>query len=264
MQVYRGMDIGTAKPSAAEQAEISHHLIDLVDPSEEFSLAEFQAAAFAVLDDIERRDKRALLVGGTGLYLQAVVDRLELPGQFSQVRQELESIEDVSALHERLQVLDPLAASRIEPDNKRRLVRALEVTIGSRRPFSSYGPGIDVYAPTPFRLIGVWLPRPESATRIDRRISEMLEAGWLAETRRLLERGPLSKTAAQALGYRELIAHLSGLSLDEAVGEISRRTRSFARRQRVWFRRDPRIQWLATSTDPRRLLPAVLQDLGGE
>jgi tRNA dimethylallyltransferase len=163
MQVYRGMDIGTAKPSPAERAEVPHHLLDVADPSEDFSVARFQAAARAVLVEIESRGNRALLVGGTGLYLQAVVDGLRLPGEWPDVRAELEAEAatpaGVGALHGRLAVADPPAAARIEPSNARRVVRALEVTLGSGQPFSSFGPGLDAYPPTTFRLAGVWLPR---------------------------------------------------------------------------------------------------------
>ncbi|HMJ76921.1 MAG TPA: tRNA (adenosine(37)-N6)-dimethylallyltransferase MiaA, partial [Iamia sp.] len=143
MQVYRGMDIGTASPTPAERAEVPHHLVDIADPWEEWSLARFQAAASEVLADVAARGKRAVLVGGTGLYLRAVIDGLALPGQHPEVRAELEADPDTRALHRRLADLDPLAASRMEPDNRRRVVRALEVTLGSGRPFSSYGPGLE-------------------------------------------------------------------------------------------------------------------------
>ncbi|MEA2687208.1 MAG: tRNA dimethylallyltransferase, partial [Actinomycetota bacterium] len=167
----------------------------------------------------------------------------------------------VGALHQRLAAADPAAAARIEPGNVRRIVRALEVTLGSGRPFSSFGPGLDAYPRTTrFRLAGVWLPRAVVNNRIEARYAEQLNAGFLDEVRALPTDG-LSRTAAQALGYRELLAHLNGdLTLDAAIAEAIRRTRAFARRQRSWFRRDPRITWLGTSGNPVELLPALLGD----
>ena len=265
MQVYVGMDVGTAKPSAAERAEVAHHLLDLADPSEQFTVTRFQAAAEEAIAGIEARGHRALLVGGTGLYLQAVVDRLSVPGQWPAVRAELEEEarvpEAAPALHRRLAEADPTAAARIEPGNVRRIVRALEVTLGSGRPFSSFGPGIDAYPPTRFRMAGVWLPRGVVNARIEARLTEQMAAGFLDEVATLAHRpGGLSRTARQALGYRELLGHLDGkTTLAEAVEETVRRTRAFARRQRVWFRRDPRITWLATAGNPLDLLPALLR-----
>jgi tRNA dimethylallyltransferase len=264
MQVYRGMDVGTAKPTAAERAEVTHHLLDLADPAEDFSVARFQAAAAATIDDIERRGKRALLVGGTGLYLQAVVDQLSLPGQWPEVRAELEeeaaTPAGVGALHRRLAVADPPAAARIEPANRRRIVRALEVTLGSGRPFSSFGPGVGAYPPSRFRLAGVWLPREVVGRRIAERYRAQLAAGFLDEVRALAQRpAGLSRTARQALGYRELLDHVRGrATLDETLELAVRRTRELARRQRAWFRRDPRITWMATAANPLASLDAVL------
>jgi tRNA dimethylallyltransferase len=264
MQVYRRMDIGTAKPTRAERAEVPHHLLDLVDPSETFSVARFQRAAREAIAGIERRGHRALLVGGTGLYLQAVVDDLAVPGEWPAVRAELESAATTPAgaagLHRRLAELDPAAAARMEPTNRRRIVRALEVTVGSGRAFSSYGPGLDAYPPTSFRLAGVSLPREVLDERIARRIDSQLAAGFVDEVRALVSADEhLSRTARQALGYRELLAHLDGrCGLDEAVAETARRTRAFARRQRAWFRRDPRITWLDAEANPFAVLPALL------
>jgi tRNA dimethylallyltransferase len=261
MQVYRGMDVGTAKPSAAEQATVPHHLLDVADPADEYSVAEFRRAADAALADIESRGRRALLVGGTGLYVQAVVDRLEPPGTWPDVRSELEADPDTAALHGRLRDLDPVAAGRMEPGNRRRAIRALEVTIGSGRPFSSYGPGLRAFGPTTrFWLAGLWLPRPVVADRIRRRFAEMLDAGLLDEVRGLAER-PLGRTARQALGYKELLEHLAGdVTLAEAVDTAVRRTTAFARRQRVWFRRDPRITWYGAAENPLDVVPALLGD----
>jgi tRNA dimethylallyltransferase len=264
MQVYRRMDIGTAKPTLAERAEVPHHLLDLVEPWEAFSVARFQAAACEAIAGIEQRGHRALLVGGTGLYLQAVVDGLAVPGEWPAVRAELEAAATTplgaAGLHRRLAELDPTAAARMEPTNRRRIVRALEVTVGSGRPFSSYGPGLDAYPPTTFRLAGLSSPRETVEARIARRLESQLAAGFVDEVRALLSAGePLSRTARQALGYRELLAHLDGrCALDDAVAETARRTRAFARRQRAWFRRDPRVTWFDAGANPLALLPALL------
>ena len=264
MQVYRRMDIGTAKPTPAEQAKVPHHLLDLVEPWEGFSVARFQAAARDTIAGIERRGHRALLVGGTGLYLQAVVDGLAVPGEWPAVRAELEAAATTSAgaagLHRRLAELDPAAAARMEPTNHRRIVRALEVTVGSGRAFSSFGPGLDAYPPTTFRLVGLALPRDAVEARIVQRLDSQLAAGFVDEVRALASAPePLSRTARQALGYRELLSHLDGrCALDDAVAETARRTRAFARRQRAWFRRDPRITWLDADANPLAVLPVLL------
>ena len=264
MQVYRGMDVGTAKPTPAERAEVPVHLLDLADPADEYSVAEFQAAALSVVAAIEARGHRALLVGGTALYLRAVVDRLDLPPQFPLVRAELEAEPDTAALHGRLAVADPQAAARMEPGNRRRVVRALEVVVGSGRPFSSFGPGLHAHPPTGFRLAGVWLPRPVVSARIAARLAAMVDGGLVDEVRALAGRpGGLSRTAAEALGYREVLRFLAGgCTLDEAVDEAVRRTRAFARRQRMWFRRDPRVTWYGAAENSFAVLPALLGDWG--
>ncbi len=246
MQVYRGMDIGTAKPTRADQAEVPHHLIDLIDPDEEYTVSRFQDDVAAALAGIEARHHRAVLVGGTGLYLRAAVDGLEIPGQFPDVRAELEGEADGEALFRRLVEVDPVAAGRMEPTNRRRVVRALEVSLGSGRPFSSYGPGLETYRPLPFPVVGLHQERDELDRRIAARYQAQLEAGFLAEVAALQARpGGLSRTAAQALGYRELLNHLDGVcSLDDAIAEAVSRTRRFARRQQRWFRRDPRVVWV--------------------
>ena len=262
MQVYRGMDIGTAKPSAAEQAEVPHHLIDLADPDEEWSVARWAQAARRVVAGIEDRGHRALLVGGTGLYFQAVVDGLEPPGRWPAVRAELESEGDTVLLHRRLAGMDPVAASRMEPSNRRRVIRALEVTLGSGRPFSSFGPGLGAYPGTGWRLAGLWLPRPVVAARITRRLRAMVDAGLVPEVERLRSRpGGMSRTARQALGYREVLSHLeAGVPLEDAISEADRRTRAFARRQRVWWRRDPRISWYGSALNPLAVTDRILGD----
>jgi tRNA dimethylallyltransferase len=261
MQVYRGMDIGTAKPTPAERAEVTHHLIDVADPSEDYTVARFQREFRLVLSGIEARGRRALLVGGTGLYVRAVVDDLTIPARYPDARAAVEAEPDTGALHAQLRALDPAAAARMEPTNRRRVVRALEVTIGSGRPFSSYGPGFEAYAPTRMQLVGIALPPDVVAARIDARYRDQLEAGFVAEVRALAVRpAGLSRTAAQALGYRELLAHVAGdCDLETAVAEAVRRTRRFARRQRAWFQRDPRIEWLHADDNPFAVLPDLLR-----
>jgi tRNA dimethylallyltransferase len=253
MQVYRGMDIGTAKPTAADQARVPHHLIDLVDANEEFAVAEFQRAYATALADIEERGHRALLVGGTGLYHRAAVDGLDLPGEWPEIRSRLQAEADqigVPALHARLEAADPVAASRIEPNNLRRIVRALEVCEGSGHRFSSFGPGLDIYPPSPVAQIGLRWDRAVLSGRIEQRVHRMIDQGLVAEVAGLAANG-LSKTAAQALGYKELLAHLDGsMSLGEAVDQIIVRTRQFAVRQLRWFQRDPRVRWVDIEHDP--------------
>lgn len=258
MQVYRGMDIGTAKPTAADQAAVRHHCIDLVDPWVDFTVAEYRRAYDEAVGAISGRP---LLVAGTGLYLTAVVDRLDVPGVWPEIRAELAG-EDLSLLWRRLRELDPAAAARIEPGNRRRVVRALEVCVGSGRPFSSFGPGVGSYPPTEATMIGLRWPRPVLATRIERRVSAMLAAGLLDEVARLAA-GGLSRTARQALGYKELLDHLEGrVTLDAAVAAIVTRTRRFAVRQQRWFRRDPRVRWYDIDCDPvSELAPTVADAL---
>jgi tRNA dimethylallyltransferase len=261
MQIYRRMDIGTAKPTLEEQAEVRHHLLDLVEPWEEFTVSEFQAAAQAAIADIEARGCTPVLVGGTGLHLRAVVDALEMPPQYPEVRAALDADGDTEALHRRLAELDPVAAGRMEPTNRRRVVRALEVTLGSGRPFSSFGPGLESYGPTRFRLVGIRRPRPSIDERIVARYREQMHVGFLAEVRHLADdpRG-VSRTAAQALGYRQLFAHVAGdCDLVAALDDAVTATKRFARRQERWFRRDPRIAWIDVAENPMETLDEVVR-----
>ena len=253
MQVYRGMDIGTAKPTVSEQALVRHHLIDLVDATQAFTVAQFQIAYQHAVDDITSRGGRALLVGGTGLYVRAVVDGLTLPGQWPEVRARLDD-ELVTlgpeALHQRLCHLDPTAGSTMEPSNSRRIIRALEVCEGSGRPFSSFGPGVDTYPASEVQQVALRWPRDVLARRIEERVRVMIERGLQAEVENLLTQG-LSPTALQALGYKEMVEHIEGrMSLEEVIATIVVKTRQFAVRQERWFRRDPRINWFDIESDP--------------
>ena len=261
MQVYRRMDIGTAKPTAIEQARVRHHMIDVADPSVDYSLSLYQRDARAAIADIRSRGRMPLLVGGTGLYLRAVVDDLDIPPQYASIRATLEADGDTLALHRRLAAVDPVAAARMEPSNRRRIVRALEVSLGSGRPFSSFGPGLAAYGSTSTRILGLRLDRPTLDARIEARYAQQMEMGLLDEVRALLDDpAGLSRTAGQALGYKELIGHLRGeRSLDDALAEAIRRTKQFARRQERWFRRDPRIRWI-DGANPLEALGSVLEE----
>jgi tRNA dimethylallyltransferase len=265
MCVYRGMDIGTSKPDAEARAAVPHHLLDLVDPDEDFTVTQFQQAARAALAGIERRGRHALLVGGTGLYLRAVVDDLAIPGRYPDVVAALEAELDdgragIADLHARLDDLDPVGAARMEPTNRRRIVRALEVTIGSGRPFSAFGPGLEAYPATGTIQIGLCVPPEEIDRRIEARLGRMVEAGLVEEVRVLASRpAGISRTARQALGYREVLAHVEkGAPLADSLDEAVRRTRQFARRQASWFRRDPRVTWAGSGAEAQTLLDGAL------
>ena len=262
MQVYRRMDIGTAKPSMDDRIAVQHHCLDLVDAADEFTVTDFAVEAGKALTVIESRNDRAVLVAGTGLYLRSVIDPMEVPGRWPEVHAELEeraATEGVESLHRQLVELDPAAAMKMEPTNARRVVRALEVTIGSGRPFSSFGPGIDTYPTIRFQQFGLRWPRPLLTIRIAERVHRMIDGGLLAEVEALAE-GPISRTARQALGYKELLDHLDGTTtLDSAIEMIITRTRQFAVRQERWFRRDPRIRWIDIDNDPVAEVLLVLE-----
>jgi tRNA dimethylallyltransferase len=267
MTVYRGMDLATAKPTAEERAEVSYHLLDLVEPCEEFSVAQYQKAARETANEVWQLGGVVLYVGGTGLYGRAVLDNLSIPAQYPVVRRELDqrAEHELDALYRELETLDPLAASRMEPTNARRVVRALEVTIGSGRPFSSYGEGLLTYGPV--RVVQVGL-RSEFALldeHIEQRFRRWMDEGLLDEVRRLSEApGGLSRTARQAVGYRELLEHVEhGADLATCVDDAIAQSRRLARRQRSWFSRDPRIEWFDDPHDARARLVEVLNSPDG-
>jgi tRNA dimethylallyltransferase len=272
MQVYRTMDIGTAKPTRAERAAVPHHLIDVADPDEDWSVVQSQVLARAAIAEIEARGNRALLVGGTGLYVRAVVDDLAIPGQDLEARaaflRNTETEAGLASAYARLGALDPVAAARIEPNNRRRIVRALEVIALTGEPFSSFGPGVDTYGPPVLdvTLVGILLPRDELRTRIEQRFARMRADGLLEEVAALAARpAGISRTAEQAIGYKETLAFVQGTepSLDAALDLAVRRTRKFARRQRVWFRRDPRVEWIAAPANIADLAPTILATWSG-
>jgi tRNA dimethylallyltransferase len=249
--VYRGMDIGTAKPTPRERAEIPHHLVDVLEPHEELSVAAFRTRARAVIADIQARGVTPLLVGGSGLYFRAVVDPLRFPPTDPVVRGAIESRwqHDPAAAHAHLATLDPDAAARIEPGNLRRTVRALEVLELTGAPFSRFDDGYAHHTSIYPDLEVVRLDPPTEVLRerITARAHRMVAAGLLEELTRLRAAGPLSRTAAQAIGYAEAAAVLDAHEPAEGLADrIARRTWRYARRQRAWFRSDPRAVALAT------------------
>jgi tRNA dimethylallyltransferase len=252
MQVYKRMDIGTAKPSAADQALIPHHCLDVAEPNDRHTVAHYVENVAAARLAISDADASELIVGGTGLYVTAIVDGLDMPGEYPEIRAELEANEDTEAMFAQLLALDPEASTKMDPNNRRRLIRALEVCLGSGEKFSSFGEGIGSYGPTSTTLIGLRWDRDVLRARIAQRVNIMMERGLVEEVRALLaEPNGLAFTARQALGYKEMIEHLEGRwSLDEAVAATILRTQQFAIRQDRWFRRDPRIQWVDVHEDP--------------
>ena len=267
MGVYRGMDLGTAKPSRRERDEVSYHLLDLVSPSEEFTVSQFQREARAAEARIGDAGHGALYVGGTGLYGRAVIDDLDIPPRYPEIRRTLEAraADGLHRLFDELVELDPLAASRLEATNERRVVRALEVTLGSQRPFSSYGEGLLNYGPVRVVQVGLDSDFAVLDERIERRFRAWMDQGLLGEIEGLLRApGGFGRTARQAVGYRELLRHLEGAApLEACVTEAVTRSRRLARRQRSWFRRDPRVEWFADVTSAKRRLLEVLSVANG-
>jgi tRNA dimethylallyltransferase len=262
---YRFMDIGTAKPTSAERALVPHHLIDVANPDEVWSLAMFHEQARQAIRDIHARQRLPFLVGGTGQYIRAVIQGWQPPAVAPDpsLRQALELwSQQVGAdgLHQRLAALDPQAAQSIDPRNLRRTVRALEVILSTGRRFSEQR----LSAPCPYRLlqIGLIRPRPELYARIDQRVQAMIDAGLVEEVRSLLAMGysPELPTLS-AIGYGEIIAHLQGrLSLEEAIAQIQRATRVFVRRQANWFKAsDPNIRWFQAGSTPLNELETAIR-----
>ena len=255
-QVYRGMDIGTAKATLEEQARVPHHLIDVVDPDETLSLAQFQEMAYAAIDEILDRGRVPLLVGGTGQYVMAVVEGWQVPRipPDEDLRRELYSQAEeqgAEALHARLRTLDPAAAARIDPRNVRRVVRALEVCLLTGRPISEQ----QTKAAPPYRIlvIGLARPRPELYQRIDRRVEGMIEAGLETEVRRLVSAGyGFDLPAMSGVGYGQFAPYLArDATLADVVHAIQRTTRRFVRHQSNWFRSDDaRIRWFDANAAP--------------
>jgi tRNA dimethylallyltransferase len=250
VQVYRGLDIGAAKPSASERAAVIHHLLDIADPRENYTVARYQKDAAAAIVRVHSRGRLPILVGGTGLYIRAVVRGYAFSesGMDEELRSRLRTEAEAlgpAALHNRLSQLDPDAAARLHPNDVRRVIRALEVYEQTQTPISRQ---VEQTQPNPaydVRMIGITLEREVLYRRIEQRVDRMLEAGLVTEVRSLLESGvPPQAKAMQSLGYRQIVAFLQGdISLAEATEQIKRDTRRFAKRQLTWFRREPGMAW---------------------
>ena len=250
MAIYRGMDIGTAKPSPAEREAVPHYMIDVWDPAHEVSVAEFQAEARSSILEIQSRGHLPIVVGGSGLYVSAILDDLRFPGTDAQLRaqliQECEEL-GVAALHQRLAELDPAAADAIDPRNARRIVRALEVIALTGGPFPARLPRDAEWMSA--QRIGLQIEREVLDARIAERVDQMWAAGFVDEVRRLAQQ-PMSRTARKALGYAQVLSALAGnTSFDQARAETIEATRKFARRQQRWFQQDGRIQWVPYDID---------------
>lgn len=254
LQLYRGMDIGTAKLPPEERGGIAHHLVDVLDTDESASVSQFQGLARAAIEDVEARGGHPVMVGGSGLYVRAVTDEMRIPGTDPHVRARLEAeaeSQGAASLHTRLRDLDPPAADKIAPGDPRRIVRALEVIEITGSPFTAHLPDYTYVRPTV--QIGLVLDREILHRRIEDRVHRMWEAGWVDEVVRLRSVGlRAASTAGQAIGYAEIMAHLDGtMTREDAIDRTIIRTRQFAKRQETWFRRDARIH----------LLPADAPDL---
>ena len=264
MQLYAGMDIGTAKEPEAARQGVPHHLLDIWPVTQAANVADYQKLARAAIDDIAARGRVPVLVGGSGLYVRAALDDLHFPGTDTATRARLtDELARLgpAALHARLATLDPDAAAAILPGNGRRIVRALEVIEISGRPFTATMPAYAQIRPAV--QLGLTLPRPELDLRIAARVDRMWQAGLEAEVRRLADQGLREGiTASRALGYQQLLRHLDGeYTLEDARAETIKATKRFARRQESWFRRDPRVRWLDATAPPDRLLADALRHL---
>ncbi|MEO3783113.1 tRNA (adenosine(37)-N6)-dimethylallyltransferase MiaA [Actinocorallia sp. B10E7] len=266
MQLYRGMDIGTAKLTVEERRGVPHHLLDVWDVTEPASVAEYQRMAHEVIARIGERGRTPVLVGGSGLYVRAALDEMEFPGTDPRIRARLEAElaeRGSGALFERLRTADPEAARVILPSNGRRIVRALEVIELTGRPFTASLPEHRYREPGTVQL-GLLVPRPELDERIALRVARMWEAGFVEEVGELEKAGlRQGRTASAALGYAQVLRFLAGeWTQEQAREETIRATRRFARRQESWFRRDPRIRWLPY--DAPDLLELALEAGGGD
>ena len=262
MQLYQGMDIGTAKEPEAARHGVPHHLLDIWPVTQTANVADYAKLARAAIDEIIARGRVPVLAGGSGLYVRAALDDLDFPGTDPGIRARLEeelARAGAAALHARLAALDPAAAGSILPGNGRRIVRALEVIELSGRPFTATMPAYQQNRPAV--QLGLALPRPELDRRIAARVDRMWQAGLEAEVRNLAAQGLRDgKTASRALGYQQLLRYLDGQgTLDEARLETIKATRRFARRQESWFRRDPRVRWLDAAQPPAALLAEALR-----
>jgi tRNA dimethylallyltransferase len=263
MQVYRGMDIGTAKITVDERQGIRHHMLDVLDVNQDSTVAWYQSDARAAIDEIHSRGKNVVMVGGTGLYIKAVIDELNFPDTDPMVRHTLNKEAEelgIDAMFERLERLDPAAALAIDRANLRRIIRALEVIEITGKPFTANLPRQESVRYPHAQQFGLVMDREDLSERIDVRVNSMFEQGLVAEVEKLISEGLLQgRTAQRALGYSQVISHLNNeLSLDAAIEETKRATRQYARRQETWFSRDSRIKWIATR---QNRLETILESL---
>lgn len=263
MQVYKGMDIGTAKISSEERQGISHHMLDVLHVNEDSTVAWYQSAAREKIDEIHSRGKNVVLVGGTGLYIKSVIDELNFPDTDPMVRHTLNKEAEelgIDAMFARLEKLDPAAALAIDRANLRRIIRALEVIEITGQPFTANLPREESVRYPQARQFGLVMDRELLSERIDERVNKMFEQGLVAEVAHLIDSGLMQgRTAQRALGYSQVISHLQGeISLEAAIEETKRATRQYARRQETWFSRDARIKWIS----PRQSrLESILESL---
>jgi tRNA dimethylallyltransferase len=263
MQVYRGMDIGTAKISVEERQGIPHHMLDVLNVNQDSTVAWYQIGAREVIDEIHSRGKSVVMVGGTGLYIKAVIDELNFPDTDPMVRHTINKEAEelgIDAMFARLEKLDPAAAIAIDRANLRRIIRALEVIEITGKPFTANLPREESIRYPDARQFGLVMDRELLSTRIDERVNTMFEEGFVEEVQKLMPAGLLEgRTAQRALGYSQIVSHLQGeVSLDAAIEETKRATRQYARRQETWFSRDARIKWISTK-QPR--LETILESL---
>jgi len=272
MQVYRGMDIGTAKATPEERAMVPHHLIDIIDPDEEYSVALFQSAATRLITEINQRGHLPFIVGGTGLYIESVTHRFQFAEaehdpELRERLQRLAETEGVDALHRQLAEFDPITANRLHPNDVKRVIRAIEIYRLTGHKMSDYQHRA-AHSPYDLVMIGLSMDRDVLYQRINERVDKMIEAGLVEEVRLLLDRGyQPGLTSMQGLGYKELVPYLYGeITLEQAINDIKQRTRHFAKRQLSWFRRMTEIQWF-DMTDPEerpRVTETIMQILAGK
>jgi tRNA dimethylallyltransferase len=263
MQVYRGMDIGTAKISVPERESIPHHMLDVLDVSQDSTVAWFQDEARKLIDEIHSRGKNVVIVGGTGLYIKSVIDELNFPDTDPMVRHTLNKEAEelgIDVMYERLERLDPAAAIAIDRANLRRIIRALEVIEITGKPFTANLPRQESVRYPNARQFGLVMDRDLLSERIEQRVNQMFENGLVSEVQKLVAAGLLQgRTAQRALGYSQVVAHLQGeISLEAAIEETKRATRQYARRQETWFSRDYRIKWISPRQDR---LETILESL---
>lgn len=270
MQVYKGLNIGTAKISEDEKEGIPHHLFDIKEPTDSFSVAEYQAVVRNCIDDILSRGKQPIIVGGTGLYIQSVLFDFRFTEEAgdekvrAELEKELEKEGGAERLYNRLQELDPSSAEKIHPNNYRRLVRALEIIEVTGKTKNEHEQGAGDSLVYDHLIVGLDLDREVLYERINLRVDKMMEAGLLEEARGLWENGIRNVQSVQAIGYKELFQHFEGfISLDEAVELIKKHTRHYAKRQMTYFRNKVKISWFDANSDKGNILDRILSILKG-